>query len=107
MLYRNRKCLDSAKHRVDELQWSYTAAALMEGKVLLCLILSTLKVKDMFFHLTGPVPRGLVSISLAHRLKWLIMYRLHSSPVDFTIIIALYWGGLHPGPLGSSGLSLC
>lgn len=71
-LYRNIKCLDCAKQWVDALQWSHTAAALTERKVLLCPILSTLKVKDMFFHLTGPVPRGLVSISLAHRLKWLI-----------------------------------
>lgn len=67
-----QKCLHCAKERVDGLQLSFTAAAIMEGKVLFCSILSTLKVKDMFFHLTGPVPRGLVSISLAYRLKWLI-----------------------------------
>lgn len=69
MLYRDRKCLDCAEQRVDALQWSYAAAELMEGKVLFCPILSTLKVKDMFFHLTGPAPCGLVSISPVQTLK--------------------------------------
>lgn len=74
MLYRNRKCLDCAKQGVDVLQWSYAAAELMEGKVLFCPILSSLKVKDMFFHLTGPVPwYRWVSVLLAHTLKWLII----------------------------------
>lgn len=71
ILDRNRKYLDCAHQRVDLLQWSYTAAALMEGKVLFCPIPSTLKV-NKFSHVTGPIPRGLVSISLAHTVKWLI-----------------------------------
>lgn len=106
MLYRNRNYC--AEQRVDILQWSYTAAALMERKVLLCPILSTLKVKEMFFHVTGPVPRGLVSISMARRLQWLITCDC-IPPLEISPLSLLYTGGgLHPGPLGSSRLSsLC
>lgn len=32
LLYRNRKCLDCAKQRVDILQWGYTAASSINGR---------------------------------------------------------------------------
>lgn len=32
MLYRNKKYLDCAMHKVDVLQWCSTAAELLEGK---------------------------------------------------------------------------